>query len=150
MDLGFRISDFGGSAPVMETCDRPARHPKSDLRPPKSTYFFPVGGEIHKIVADWVEFLRVEKLFGPGDPLFPARQVVVGERNCFRADDLSRSGWSNATPIRKIFKEAFAGAGLGYANPHSFRKTLAQLGERLCRTVRSSKPGARTSATGRF
>jgi hypothetical protein len=37
-------------------------------------------------------------------------------------------------PIRKIFKEAFIRPGLAYANPHSFRKTLTQLGERFCHT----------------
>ena len=36
--------------------------------------------------------------------------------------------WSNAGPIRTIFKNAFAAAGLPYFNPHSFRKTLALLG----------------------
>ena len=30
-------------------------------------------------------------------------------------------------------------AGLPYANPHSFRKTLAQLGERMCRTPEEFK-----------
>ena len=38
-----------------------------------------------------------------------------------------------------IFRESFIGAGLRYANPHSFRKTLAQLGERLCRTPEEFK-----------
>jgi hypothetical protein len=104
-----------------------------------TTWFFPVGEEFQKLVAEWVAFLKTEKLFGPNDPLFPATQVVVGEDKCFRAEGLSRSGWSNATPIRKVFKEAFAGAGLAYANPHSFRKTLAQLGERLCRTPEEFK-----------
>src|SRR6185295_4970141 len=36
-----------------------------------------------------------------------------------------------ATPIRKIFKDAFASAGLPYANPHSFRNTLVQLAYQL-------------------
>jgi integrase/recombinase XerD len=31
------------------------------------------------------------------------------------------------------------GAGLPYFNPHSFRKTLAQLGEKLCRTPEQFK-----------
>jgi integrase len=116
-----------------------AREVRTKFSKSFTTWFFPVSEEIHKIVADWVEFLRTEKLFGPNDPLFPATQVAVGENNCFRAEGLSRSGWSNATPIRKIFKEAFVGAGLAYANPHSFRKTLAQLGERLCRTPEEFK-----------
>ena len=60
-----------------------------------------------QVVIDWVEYLQKEKLFGPADPLFPATLVGIGEDNCFQAAGLSRSHWSNATPIRKIFKEAF-------------------------------------------
>jgi integrase len=47
---------------------------------------------------------------------------------------LSRAPWSGAARIRRIFRAAFAAAGLPYAKPHSFRDTLARLGERLCRT----------------
>jgi hypothetical protein len=42
--------------------------------------------------------------------------------------------WTNGAPIRQIFRDAFALANLPYAIPHSFRKTLARLGESLCRT----------------
>jgi len=103
------------------------------------TWFFPVEDGARQIVVDWVKFLTTEKLFGPADPLFPATQVVLGEGHCFRAGGLSRAHWSNATPIRAVFKEAFERAGLPYANPHSFRKTLAQLGERLCHTPEEFK-----------
>jgi integrase len=116
-----------------------AREVRTKFSKTITTSFFPVGEEIHKIVADWVEFLRTEKLRGPNDPLFPATQVTMGENNCFRAEGLSHSGWSNATPIRKVFKDAFFSAGLAYANPHSFRKTLAQLGQRTCRTPEEFK-----------
>jgi integrase/recombinase XerD len=116
-----------------------AREVRTKFSKTITTSFFPVGEEIHKIVVDWVEFLRTEKLFGPNDPLFPATQVTMGEDKCFRAEGLSRSSWSNATPIRKAFKHAFANAGLAYANPHSFRKTLAQLGQRTCRTPEEFK-----------
>ncbi len=57
----------------------------------------------------------------------------------FQTGGLSRAHWSNATPIRGIFKDAFTSAGLPYANPHSFRKTVAQLGERVCRTPEEFK-----------
>lgn len=50
----------------------------------------------------------------------------------FAVAGLVRNFWSNAGPIRAIFREAFAAAGLPYLNPHSIRKTLAQLGERIC------------------
>jgi integrase len=52
---------------------------------------------------------------------------------------LDRKHWSSAGPIRKIFKDSFALVGLQYFNPHSFRKTLALLGGKLCRTPEEYK-----------
>src|SRR5262249_54647058 len=66
-------------------------------------------------------------------------RVVLDEGHQFKAAGLSHLHWSNATPIRVIFKEAFTNAGLPYANPHAFRKTLAQMGERMCRTPEEFK-----------
>ena len=43
--------------------------------------------------------------------MFPATQVVLDEDRCSKVAGLSRSHWSNASPIRSIFKEAFAGVG---------------------------------------
>jgi integrase len=104
-----------------------------------TTWFFPVGDEVRQIVVDWIIFLKTEKLFGPGDPLFPATFVTLDQDQKFQTGGLSRAQWSNATPIRAIFKDAFMRAGLPYPNPHSFRKTLAQLGERMCRTPEEFK-----------
>jgi integrase len=103
------------------------------------TYFFPVGDDIRGVVADWVAFLRTEMLFGFDDPLFPATQVVVGDNGRFKTEGLDRKSWSNAGPIRKVFKEAFKAAGLPPFNPHSLRKTLAQLGQKRCRTIEHMK-----------
>jgi hypothetical protein len=47
--------------------------------------------------------------------------------------------WRNATAIRRIFQEAFELADLPYFNPHSFRKTLAALGEKLCQSPEEFK-----------
>jgi integrase/recombinase XerD len=44
---------------------------------------------------------------------------------------LSRCHWKNAGPIRRIFKASFERARLPYYNPHSFRHTLARLGEKM-------------------
>ena len=41
--------------------------------------------------------------------------------------------------IRAIFRNAFAGAGLPYFNPHSFRNTLVRLGEAVCQTPEQFK-----------
>jgi integrase len=56
-----------------------------------------------------------------------------------RASGLDRKHWSSAGPIRKIFKDAFAAAGLAYFNPHSFRKILALLGGRVCKSPEEYK-----------
>lgn len=97
-----------------------------------STWFFPVGDDIRRIVEEWVEVLRVRHLWGTDDPLFPATRVALGASHRFEAAGLDRKHWSNGTAIRTIFKEAFASAGLAPFPPHRVRKTLAQLGERLC------------------
>jgi len=104
-----------------------------------TTYFFPVGDDIRAIVEAWVNHLRQEKLWGNDDPLFPATQVAVGEERRFQVVGLDRKHWSNATAIRKIFREAFQVAGLPYFNPHSLRNTLVQLGETVCKTPEEFK-----------
>lgn len=97
------------------------------------TWFFPVGEEARTIVVEWVEHLRRDRLWGGDDPLFPVTKVAVDPiTQRFTGVGLDRKGWSNAGPIRKIFKEAFEAAGLPYFNPHSLRKTIALLGERVC------------------
>ena len=116
-----------------------AREVRTKFSKTFTTWFFPVGEDVRQIVVDWVNYLATEKLFGPVDPLFPATEIVQDQYHLFETGGLSRRHWSNANPIRQIFKEAFTNAGLPYANPHSFRKTLAQLGERLCRTAEEFK-----------
>jgi integrase len=130
--------------------EQDAREVRTKFSKTFTTWFFPVGDDIRQIVVDWVGYLTEEKLYGPVDPLFPATQVVQDRDHQFQVGGLSRHHWSNATPIRMIFRGSFTGAGLPYANPHSFRKTLAQFGERLCRTQRNSRPGARTWGTSRY
>jgi integrase len=68
------------------------------------TFFFPVGDDIRSTMVDWVCYLRTEKLFGFDDPLFPASRVEVGPDGHFRAVELDRRHWSDAGPIRKIFR----------------------------------------------
>lgn len=103
------------------------------------TFFFPVGDEIRAIVAEWVLYLRSEKLCGNDDPLFPATRVSLGDTRQFEASGLERSHWATATPIREIFRKAFEAAGLPYFNPHSFRNTLVKFGQDVCRTPEEFK-----------
>ena len=65
--------------------------------------------------------------------------VELSESGCFENAGLSRTHWKDAAAIRKIFKEAFKGAGLPYFNPHSFRHTLGAFGQKICRTPEDFK-----------
>jgi len=86
-----------------------------------------------------VSYLKEEKLWVNDDPLFPATRVTVGPTRQFEVSGLERCHWKNATAIRKIFREAFVGAGLPYFNPHSFRNTLVRLGEGVCKSPEQLK-----------
>jgi integrase/recombinase XerD len=101
--------------------------------------FFPVGNEITGIVIDWVNYLKNELKYGNDDPLFPKTAMIQNDQQEFEASGLMRDCWSTASPIRNIFKQAFESAGLDYFHPHSFRKTLVGLGERLCQTPEEFK-----------
>ena len=106
--------------------EQDAREVKTKRSKTFTTYFFPVGDEVRSIVVDWVHFLRQDKLWSDDDPLFPATEVATGPEQHFAAIGLARKHWRTATTIRKVFRQAFTNAGLPYANPHSFRTTLAQ------------------------
>lgn len=97
-----------------------------------TTYFFPVGELALEIIEDWIEYLTKELLFEDNAPLFPNTKVSNGKGHTFSVMGLQREHWKTASPIRRIFKQAFKLSDLPTFNPHSFRNTLVQLGETLC------------------
>jgi integrase/recombinase XerD len=116
-----------------------AREVRTKFSKTFTSSFFPVGDEVRSIVVDWVRHLELELLWGPDDPLFPATKIEVGADRRFQANGLERKPWGSADPIRRIFRQGFEAAGLPYFNPHSFRKTLAALGQRCTRTPEEFK-----------
>lgn len=122
-----------------QTVFQDAREVRTKARKTFTSSFFPVGPEPVAIVADYIDMLTGELGFGQDDALFPSTRVGHGVDRGFKAEGLSRKPWRTAEPIRQIFRSAFAAAGLPYANPHSFRHSLARLGERLCRSAEEWK-----------
>ncbi len=116
-----------------------AREVKTKFSKTFTTYFFPVGDAPRVIFEDWVRYLRDQLLWGGDDPLFPSTLVKVGESRQFEAAGLKRANWRDASPIRKVFKEAFERGGLQYFNPHSFRHLLVRQGQTLCKTPEDFK-----------
>ncbi|GAW87098.1 hypothetical protein bplSymb_SCF05601P009 [Bathymodiolus platifrons methanotrophic gill symbiont] len=82
---------------------------------------------------------RVICFFATEPPLFPKTKVVNGDDKMFQACGLKREHWSTTSPIRTIFHNAFESADLPYFNPHSFRKTLVTLGQKMCRSPEDFK-----------
>lgn len=125
---------------VQGRVDQDARDVKTKASKTFSTWFFPVGGDALRIVRDWCDYLRTALLWGEEDPLFPPTQIGLGENGGFAPVGLRRGEcWQGAGPIRDIFRKAFEAAGLPYFNPHSFRDTLVQHGERVCPTIEAFK-----------
>lgn len=116
-----------------------ARDVKTKFSKTFDTFFFPVGDDALRIVAEWVNYLKTDKLFGNDDPIFPATCIAVGENRRFAPSGLSRKHWSSASPIRGIFRAAFEKAGFPYFNPHSFRDTLVRLGLERCKSAEEFK-----------
>lgn len=98
------------------------------------TWFFPVGEDFVDIIANWKRELEKEHAFHADDPLFPQTEVAFGVGGAVLPARLKRECWANADPIRKVFKEACALAGLPDFKPHSLRHALAQLGSHVCTT----------------
>jgi integrase len=90
------------------------------------TYFMPVVEGALEIAAAWTQERRQDHLCAPVDPLFPATAMGLGEAGTFTPLGLALHGWATTTPIRDIFRRAFADAGLPYYNPHSFRDMLVR------------------------
>lgn len=116
-----------------------ARDVKTKFSKTFTSYFFPVGDEIKEIFVEWVNYLKSELFYGNDDPLFPKTNVIQGSSKTFETSGLKKEHWQTASPIRAIFKEAFTTADLPYFNPHSFRKTLVQIGEKLCKSPEDFK-----------
>lgn len=125
---------------IVECCiHQDAREVRTKFSKTFTTYFFPMGDEIKAILVDWVKYLRDEKLWGNDDPLFPSTLMQCGATRQFEVAGLKREPWSNASPIRKVFREAFERVGLPYFNPHSFRHMLVRYGQQVCKTPEDFK-----------
>ena len=109
------------------------RHVRTKNRKGITTFFMAFDPLWEEIVLDWLTHVRESLRFTDKDPLFPKEAVVNDPKILsFRSAGLSREHWANATPVREIFKAAFAAAGLPYFRPHSFRKMIVRWAMEHC------------------
>lgn len=103
-----------------------------------STDFFQVDDDLVRIFIEWVRHLRDNLLWGDNDPLFPCTMIVRSEVG-FQTGGLERRSWKTANTVWDIFKDAFEAAGMPHFTPHSFRRTIARLGQQRCRNPEALK-----------
>ena len=103
--------------------DQDARDVRTKFSKSFVTTFFPVGDDIRAMVADWVNYLRQEKLWGLDDPLFPATKVAVG-------DNLGSGRWDST-------------ASTGVAPVQSGPSSSKHFRQRGCRTSTRIASGRR-------
>ncbi len=106
------------------------------------TWFFPVEPMYRECFEAWVQYLRTERLHGPADALFPKVEIRV-RNGRFASAGLSREPYSNGQKINAAVKAAFRAANLHPFTAHSFRKTLAKYGDRVCGSLEEMKAWSR-------
>lgn len=104
-----------------------------------TTSFFPVGTEVELVVRNWIQELRTVHLFSDTDPLFPKTKVGLGSGRQFKALGIAREPWASPSSAAKIFKQAFASAGMPPFSPHRVRDTLTELAREHCRSPEDYK-----------
>ncbi len=103
------------------------------------SFFFPVGDDIRAMFLDYVDYLRNVLHWGNDDPLFPATDQRSSADHVLEVCGLRRGHWATPDPVRTIFRRAFAAANVQYYTPHTIRRTLVLLGQRLCTTPEQLK-----------
>ena len=115
-----------------------AREVKTKASKTIETWFFPVDPMYRDHFEGWVRYLREDCLFGPGDALFPKQSIAVRDGRFCNAG-LSREPYANAQAVNAVVKAAFASAGMPEYTPHSLRKTLGLLMDKICETMEQRK-----------
>lgn len=103
------------------------------------TAFFPVNPIYRAYFAAWVTELRTVHLFGGEDPVLPKVLPHFQVVNCDMREKPIRAFQADGNSIRKMIKAAFVSQGMPSFRLHSFRKTLAMLGNELCHTPEELK-----------
>ena len=97
------------------------------------TWFFPVDPLYRECLEEWVTFLREKEVFGDTDPLFPKIQPGLRDGK-FARTGFAREGYAQSSPLNEIIRQAFVQVHMPAYTPHSFRKTLAMHGDRVCQS----------------
>lgn len=97
--------------------------------------------ELLGYVLEWFNFLKVDKVFGLKDPLFPATRVeqMSETEYIFEAKGVEPVFWRSTSTMRKIFEERTKNANLEYFSPHKYRHSATRLATDNCKSAEQIK-----------
>ena len=106
-----------------------------------NTTIYTIDNQLLGYFTDWYQYLVREKSFGNNDPLFPCTQVAqTGPNNfAFESKGVSKKFWSDAGPIRQIFKNRAEQTKSEYFYPHTFRHFVTNKVEKHITTPEQMK-----------
>jgi integrase len=119
--------------------DQDARTVRTKAAKTFRTYFMPVDDTAPSIVAQWVDELTSEHLWGPADPLFPKTQMGLDADRGFVPVGITREPWASGDRAREIIQGAFTAIGLPKFHPHSIRHALIRHASTLDLTPEAMK-----------
>jgi integrase len=119
--------------------DQDARSVETKFSKSFTTWFFPVEPCFYEELVRWCERRVKVHRAGGEDPIFPATKTEATAAGEFQTAGLDSKRWSDAGPVRRIFRQAFARVSLPNFNPHSVRNMLALMGTVRCRDPESLK-----------
>ena len=119
--VSFRIGHLNVSEGYIE---QDARTVRTKFAKTFRTWLMPVSQLAEQIVGAWHGELSADLTRGSDDPLFPATTVGLTPDGLLALIGLAHHGWRTTSPVRAIFRHAFAAVDLPYFNPHGFRDML--------------------------
>jgi site-specific recombinase XerD len=119
--------------------DQDAREVRTKFGKTHSVYFFPIGDDIRQMFVEYVAYLRNELLWSEDAPLFGRTLQAVSAAHQLEPVGVAPQHWKTPRGVWDIFRNAFNLAGLPYHTPHSLRRTLARMGQRVCKTPEEMK-----------
>ena len=109
--------------------------------------FFPVGTDIEAIVSEWIVYLRVDRLWGPSDPLFPASRVELERAGTSKTRVWPISIGRMRRPSAEFSRMPSSAPACRTSTLTASEIRLRRLGSGYAQHQRPSRPGVKIWAT---
>ena len=121
--LRLKHIDIGRSLVRQDGKEVHTKNGKSFLTP-----FYPISDLARDVVEDWHSHLMNKVGWSDDAPFFPKQRIAPGATGAFNTHGLDPAPYASDSPLREVFADAFARAGLSNYDPHTIRHMSASIG----------------------